>query len=310
MGAFPTGVAPPNFSLSAQSSNRIRIRHREMIGALTSTIAPFATALEPSTWVYHVNPGNDTVFPWLSRVSLAYDKYRVNDLSVEYIPGQAVTTSNTIMISPEYDVNDPPATSIIRAAPNQDTVQGATHSALRCHFSGIDHRRLYFTRGGTELTGQDPKEYDCANFTIMYAGANGFVGYVYINYDIELMIPNNDLDASGVCTLTAGGVPTVPPAAMGFGSILKDALPGILSVVGASPCHVHHLPKALNIVSANTIAAELGCVVQDLGAIGAFGHVWQVVPSLRGAAEMVFSVAAGALGNQLSVYDLDMHSWL
>lgn len=83
----------------------IEFAHREFIGDLTSSVEFVNTA-------YPINPGNSTLFPWLSTIARNFEQYQMLGLIFEFktMSATAVGTTNTglgtVIMATDYDVLD------------------------------------------------------------------------------------------------------------------------------------------------------------------------------------------------------------
>jgi hypothetical protein len=106
-GAELSGQAP-HFSNKGDS---IRVRHTEFIADVTSATTTLALN------AYYINPGNNLIFPWLSKLSHAFTEYEFQGLLFTFksTSGDAVSSSNnalgTVILATEYNVSNPLATS-------------------------------------------------------------------------------------------------------------------------------------------------------------------------------------------------------
>jgi len=82
-------------SVSARS---FTIIHRECLGTVGMHLSGGTESVE-----YSVNAGSP-VFPWLSTVAVAFERYRFSKLSFEYVPTCSSNTTGEVVLSPCYDV--------------------------------------------------------------------------------------------------------------------------------------------------------------------------------------------------------------
>lgn len=62
---------------------------------------------------YAVNPGLSATFPWLSSLANSFDKYRIHDLVIEFVPGNNVLATGNVMLSFDPNPSDSaPSTAV------------------------------------------------------------------------------------------------------------------------------------------------------------------------------------------------------
>ena len=109
---------------------------REQIGVVNGSVA-FATT------EYPINPGNATLFPWLSQLAPLYEQYKVHAMQIEFVPTgsgfAAANVSGRVVLSADYDVMSPALTTLAEAESKDPNVPfGPFESAIL----KLDHQRL------------------------------------------------------------------------------------------------------------------------------------------------------------------------
>lgn len=191
--------APQAISYSVRSNqarvkqsgmDRIRVRHREFIGGLTTgTNTAWSTVFEGQ-----LNPGLKRSFPWLSTTALNYENYKVNNLVVEYIPSVATNIDGQISLLIDYDAADsrPPSEEAFKNSQNAVVTSVWKGVALRSTKEQLNKGMVTkFTRDESISSTADLKTYDIGTLYVFSQGvvANKRVGDLYISYDIELITP-------------------------------------------------------------------------------------------------------------------------
>lgn len=177
----------------------IFMSHREVATPVKSTTA-FGLLTNP------INPGVTNLFTWGAQIANAYERYRVRKLEFEYVPSCPSITAGFITVGIDYDVLDDVPLTIDDLRTYSGSVSGAPWSSFKCV---CDPQRA---NRGTELftrisshSGGDFKTYDVGN---IFVATEGFVdngtacGLLYINYEIELLIPQVAKDIGGSVTNT------------------------------------------------------------------------------------------------------------
>lgn len=181
-------TAVPSVSGSPYSGDgSVRIRHREYIGDVSSSIA-FANSQ------FSVNPGLAATFPWLSVIAANYESYLFTSLSFEYETQVSTATSGTLMLAIDFDAAD--------AAPVSKVQLMSYHNAVRsplwseCQYRG-DVQDLHkfgmkrYVRTAALAANLDIKTYDVGTLNVATQGAIGATpaGELYVVYDITLNTP-------------------------------------------------------------------------------------------------------------------------
>lgn len=97
-----SGHAMPMF---AQTGNGVEISHREFVADISGSVAFTNTSFE-------VNPGNETLFPWLAQVAHYFEEYSFKGLVFEYRPssgyiGAATPNLGVVMMATNYNCDEP-----------------------------------------------------------------------------------------------------------------------------------------------------------------------------------------------------------
>lgn len=175
-------VATSHKNRGPSRKNGIRLRKREFFASLNGSVAFSSTK-------YQVNPGNPILFPWLVDVAKEWQRYKLHNVSIEYITRSATSSTGSVIISPEYDVYKGPAADEKQATNTAGAVEDVTWKNLTCR---ADKRMLtqshnsHLVRTGAVA---NLPAYDALYFnvtTIGQANANE-IGKLWISYDIEFL---------------------------------------------------------------------------------------------------------------------------
>lgn len=189
------------------SLNGIRISHREFISDVKST-----TTFENT--VFRIQPGDQTVFPWLSQVALNFEQYRFHGLIFEYraTSADALNSTNTalgtVIMGTDYNVYADPFTNKQQMENNEYTTSTKPSNSMmhpiECHprESQVDIR---FTRTDVLPTQGDLRLYDVGNFQFATVGsqAEATIGELWCSYDIEFFKPQISVQPSAFSALIA-----------------------------------------------------------------------------------------------------------
>lgn len=182
---FQQGRAPK----VVQGKDSIRVKHREFISTVTSSVA-FAIANN-----IPLNPGLPASFPWLSQVAQAWEEYSFNSLEFEYVTRASTATVGSVILTPDYDASDSPPVNEQVACAYDGAQEDACWKDQSCclpsqRLNAADKFR--FVRNGPLSANQDIKLYDAGNMfvcTTEFAAASP-VGKLWVEYDVTLKIPS------------------------------------------------------------------------------------------------------------------------
>lgn len=117
---------------AAQSSTRsadngagMVLSHREYVGALTGGSAGFLLlGVSGATPGYDLNPASPILFPWLSGIARAYEKYRFTKIVFELVPKNPTVLPGAVYMGFDYDYDDSVANSETELMVNRGAVSG------------------------------------------------------------------------------------------------------------------------------------------------------------------------------------------
>lgn len=165
------------------------VTHKELI-ATVKTSDNFALKS------YTINPGLFSVFPWLSSIAINFEKYKFKKLVFRYIPACSTSTSGSVYMAHDYDVNDDPPSGESAISNFQEVVSGNTWKEIACVSRGNNKnnaKQYYVTPSKTLPNGGDPLNYHLSNFFIATVGGPTDTpvtgGKIWVEYEIELITP-------------------------------------------------------------------------------------------------------------------------
>lgn len=220
---FITNSVPEFKNKGSGFGSDITVCHREYIGDVGSH-----TSFLPTTMP--INPGNNTMFPWLSKIANLYEEYEFLGLIFEYKTMSATavgTTSSamgTVIMATDYDCLDNNFTT-------KRAMEAAEYSCNTVPFETFVHpvecdprrnfSRTLFVQPGLSKSGSapgDPRLSVLGNFTYATQGqqADGTaIGELWVSYHVRLSRPVlEDSANTGVysahasTTLSTSGVPS------------------------------------------------------------------------------------------------------
>jgi hypothetical protein len=158
---------------------------------------------------FPVNPGLPGSFPWLFQEAQRWEQYRFHNLVFRYITRTSTGTVGSIILSPDYNVRDPPPLLEVQATDTQDAVEDSCWKQICCR---LDPSAMFpvgprkFIRPGN--VAGDTNLYDAANFYMCSTGMINAdaVGKLWVDYDIEFFVPQNSpLESTAPLALSVYG---------------------------------------------------------------------------------------------------------
>lgn len=163
---------------------KTRIKHREFVDTVTSGASAVFTS-------YLINPGNATLFPWLSQLAGAWEKFNFNKLHFEYVPTCATTSEGEFGTFVDYDCKDVDATlysefmnsaGAVSAAFYQSTTNPLDTRSVR------EQRNSFYTARVTQTT-EKLNYYPGKLQTYTSVGTVAAKGRLFVSYDVTLDTP-------------------------------------------------------------------------------------------------------------------------
>lgn len=191
---IPLGVAQrrttkaPRFQNLNSSDGSLVVRHEEFAFDVTPTSSAF-TVLK----ALPLNPGNEDIMPWMSRVSTNYESYVFEALEIEYRPLAPATTNGGIYLVVDYDVADSTPTDKVEFM----AMHGAQRQSIwapivmRCDKKDLKKLPQRYVLNDLPPTGTDARIYNTGTMYIATDGVGGSspVGEIYVKYSVKLMTP-------------------------------------------------------------------------------------------------------------------------
>jgi hypothetical protein len=175
-------------AISRVTSNGVVYKHREYLTQI-STSTSFDTAGR-----FLVNPGNVNMFPWLSNIAVAFEKFRIINLNFEYQHQCPFTIPGFVGGYFEYDALDATQVNLSDLMNNMAAESGAPYDDFKVKYRKQEESlKSYYIASGSTLTTQDMLTYYPAEFRLYTQDGpttSTVTGMLYVNYEIELMIPN------------------------------------------------------------------------------------------------------------------------
>jgi len=176
------------------SGNGIRITHREYV----CDIVTHETLKQFDKTEFWVNPGNTSLFPWLSGVAANFELYKFHGLMFEFRSSSSVVSTTTpalgvVVMASQYDVAE---SSFSSKSQMESTDFAATGRPCDQILHGVEcNPRDWIVNNFRvridDSEDVDPTTYDTCNFTIAACGCTGTytIGELWVTYDVQLHKP-------------------------------------------------------------------------------------------------------------------------
>lgn len=234
-GQRPKGTKTVNVpaAKSATRSTQIAADHvvagRELMASVSGNSAAFLLLGSSGVFPgYDLNPGNRTMFPWLSLVASAYEKYRFETLEFEVVPRNPTSSAGAVYAALDYDWDDNPATTANELMSNRGAISSDVWSPSKF---AVDIRRLNEDvpwRYVADFPRSDSSQRMVYGgfFMIGIAGTAAAVSFdIFVNYRVKFSLPAlHSLDSSSSMTFPL--IKTLSAAVMGF----FDTLPSVTGI--------------------------------------------------------------------------------
>ena len=202
---------------SMQSSNGgFRVKNSELITKLAPGNSTTSQIITKS-----INPGLGEVFPWLSQIASRYEKYRFHKLVFRYVARCPTTTAGDISMAVEFNTLQAPPADMQQMSSYKGFVNTPVWREVSLPVGVSDMNssfKTHFVRQGT-ITG-DRRLYDVGDLNVIMNAIfaqQSFQGYLYVDYDVEFMIPQLNRDNSTFFTQNVQA--TFPMGRVGSGHL-------------------------------------------------------------------------------------------
>lgn len=176
-----------------RKSNAIVIKHSEFFEPVGT---PVGTAGTFYVDTFAINPGNTSVFPWLSTQAFGWERYRFRKLHFRYVPRVGTSQAGSLILSPDYDSDDSPPLNELIASSYMDATSCVPwqETVMRCNTEAmLGGMKSKYVRIGALKKNNDIKMYDACNLFVCRDSANSTAvtwGKLWVDYEIELITPH------------------------------------------------------------------------------------------------------------------------
>lgn len=184
-----------------KGSRSTMVTHREFVQDIVGSTSFVNTS-------YAINPGNSTLFPWISAIAQNYEQYVFHGCIFEYKSTSATalnstnTALGTVIFATEYNVNNNSFQNKIQME-NHEFATSIRPSCDMMHpiECSVEQTptRVFYTRPVVNSTSADLRFVDMGNFQVATVGmqADATIGELWVTYQVELLKP---VLTSGVST--------------------------------------------------------------------------------------------------------------
>lgn len=178
-------------------NGKLCIKHREYFTDVTSAVTALdltQVQINPGlpVGVYGTAPQQDfSPFTWANPVANNFERYRIKRMSFEYEPACATTQVGTLALYIDYDPTDPIETTKPAVLNMAQCVHGPLWTRFVVPYNHPQATKWLLTRKASLVTGGSYVDFDggTLNIIVMDAAASPLYGRLYIDYEIELDIP-------------------------------------------------------------------------------------------------------------------------
>lgn len=252
-----------------------RIVHREYIGEIVAG-AGAGTPFNVSS--YPLNPGQASVFPWMSKIAANFESYVFNKLHFDYETEAPSSLGGTLVMAVDYDSVDAVPSNKQQALAYRGSVRSApwnpcSHTSIR---EDLHKQKTNYVRFGPQPAATDLKTYDIGNLFVITQGvttASATCGELYVEYDVllktpvfEPVVPNGSFTNSSGTLVTTGNFLGAVANLVSSGSILITAPSNnVVQLTGlqvGSEISVNYLLVAAAITGKLVMAATTGLTLK------------------------------------------------
>jgi len=148
---------------------------------------------------FAINPGNQAIFPWLSRIATAFDKYRFESLCFRYLPDCSTASAGRIIMAVDFDATDPaPGNKVqVMTYRNATATPAWAESCCKCTNEDLHAYPQYYvsTSAATTPSGAlnapaSLRQNSVGNLWVCsQGGSNSLTGELYVEYTVRLITP-------------------------------------------------------------------------------------------------------------------------
>lgn len=178
--------------------DKFMVTRREFVGTATngSTTGFALTPTSKAQPGYDFNPSASAMFPWLSQIAGAFERFRFHSLSFEFIPGQSTSTAGRFYAAVDYDYDDAVASTKGTLMGNVTSVESAVWQpcGLTCDPNSLNRDMPYrFVSCTTRGLQVEQRTSNSGYLMVAFDTAvTDCLVDIWVSYTVELVTPVND----------------------------------------------------------------------------------------------------------------------
>lgn len=171
-----------------RSDGSVDVKHKELFYAIPGNTG-WATSNALKYW--EINPANGILFPWLSRIATAYEKYKFKKFKVHYTPNTGTSANGNISMAIDFDVSDDAPTSLVElmsfdgATQSQPFAKSVLSYPVKQLNSFVKH--LFVAKQGSNSG--EPRTSHMGKLFLATDTSALTPGFLSVSYEVNLMIP-------------------------------------------------------------------------------------------------------------------------
>lgn len=191
----------------------IRVRHREYMFTVDGNTSDFLLeSFEP------INPGNQTMFAWLSQIATRYESYTFNSLRFIFESLSPSTAKGVIMMAVDFEATDPQPQNKLALMAYQGAVRSNVwkECSMSATVQNLQKIKEKFTLDHTPPLGQDLRLYNVGNLVVATGSCadSSSIGEIYVEYDVTLKTPQIESGNEATILTFGPSASTVPSATL------------------------------------------------------------------------------------------------
>lgn len=228
--ANATATRTQKARVNRSRSGQVAVAHREYIG----DIVLFPNDLFNIQIAQNINPGNASLFPWLSTIANNFEKFVFRRLRFIYEPQSSTTTPGTVMMAVDWDSRDTNPVSKVEMMSYEDATRSPTWfaSTYDSQPHNLHTQKQYFiTEGGSSPSGTDIHFYSVGKFIVATMSDQAIassIGELYVEYEVDLITPQLEFSAPSAAII--GTVGTTYGSTTPLGSAISFTKYGALGL--------------------------------------------------------------------------------
>lgn len=172
----------------SRNDGSIDVKHKELFYAAAGNTS-WASGTALKTW--DINPANALLFPWLSRIATAYEKYKFKKFKVSYVPNVGTSTAGNIALAIDFDVSDNVPDSLLELMSYEGATQSQpfarSHMVYPSRQLNTFAKHLFVARQGSNSG--EPRTSHMGKLLCAIDTTALTPGFLTVSYEINLMIP-------------------------------------------------------------------------------------------------------------------------